>query len=85
MENIQGVSIDAHGNIYLIDTGNLRILVFDRNLRLTTVLVHPDIDSFRGLAANDRGELLVSGFTKDAPSTTEDNAGVWLFQVPQVD
>lgn len=85
MENIQGVSIDAHGNIYLIDTGNLRILAFDRNLRLTTVLVHPNIDSFRGLAANDRGELLVSGFTKDAPSTTEDNAGVWLFQVPQVD
>lgn len=84
MGNIQGIGMDRDGNVYLVDTANLRLLVFDNELKLDQVLFHPNIVSLRGLAvARDALKLLISGFSPTHPPTSDSNSGVWLFSVDQ--
>ena len=80
MSNIQSVSIGPKGNIYVIDTRNTRIVIFDDNLEYVAVAFDNNIDSMRGLDVNNMtGEIMASGFSLESPSVTEGNSGIFIF------
>ena len=78
MNNIQGLSIDMEGNIYLVDTG--RVVIFDKDLETLAVAIDKEIQVIRGIDINKKtNEILLTGFPSGDKITGENQSGAWLF------
>jgi len=61
LNNPQDIFIDRYDNIFIADTGNMRILVYNsRTNAVEWELTHPDFRMPRGVFVTDRGEIYVA-------------------------
>ena len=61
----QGFDFDEHGNLFVVDSGNKRIVVFDPNLKFKVQLVHPELYHTRFLMFDGNGDIVVTGYQED--------------------
>ena len=79
VDNLQGIDVDSKGQLYVHDTGNKRILLFDKDLSILRVLKHNAIKIGRGLTILEPDNLLViSGFKKNRKISSK-LSGFWIF------
>ena len=79
--NIQSIDADTFGNIYFHDTGNKRILSYDKNMKFLNVFYLNEMNIGRGLSIlQPKNLIVVSGF-KNGRKLSSEYSGIWILKL----